>query len=245
MRVQAAVLLLLVSSAACQTPFGRQYEYEEQLYLSVDGSADVTVNASIPALVTLRGLPVDAAMDREAVARVVEQAGCVDPRVGRPWTRRGRRFVQIRLATDDVRDFARCGLLGWSSYTFTPDDETISYAQELGKAAGVDPGPVNWDGSEIVGFKVHLPSRILYHNVKRLEDGANGSPERGNILTWEQYLAARRQGQPLRMEVRMAADSILFHALRLFVGALAAAIAVLAGAVWFVIRRGRRRVQRA
>ena len=38
----------------------------------------------------------------------------------------------------------------------------------------------------------------------------------------------------------MEAQSILFHAVRLFLGALIAAVAVLAGIVWLVIRRGRR-----
>jgi hypothetical protein len=44
------------------------------------------------------------------------------------------------------------------------------------------------------------------------------------------------------MEVRMNAESILFHAVRLFLGALIAAVAVMAGAVWLVVRRARRRV---
>ena len=161
--------------------------------------------------------------------------------VGRPWTRHGRRFVQIRLAVDDVTGFGACGLLAWSSYRFESEQGVIRYWQALGPAASRDPGAVNWNGGEIVGFKLHLPSRILFHNVKRLEDGSNGAPERGNILAWEQYLTDRRAGRPLEMEVRMEAQSILFHAVRLFLGALIAAITVLAGIVWFVIRRGRRR----
>jgi hypothetical protein len=242
MRVLAVVAALGIA-AACTSPFGRQYEYEEQLDLDVDGSATLTVNASIPALIALRGLPVNAAMDRDALAQVVERAGCHEPRVGRPWSRRGRRFAQIRLAVDDVRDLPACALVSWSSYAFAPEDGAIRYVQEIGAAAGGDPGPVNWDGSEIVGFKLHLPSRILFHNVKRLEDGANGSPDRGNILAWEQYLADRRASQPLRMEVRMDSESILLHAVRLFIGALTTAVAVLAGTVWLVVRRARRRLQ--
>ena len=243
MRVLAAALAVLVIglATACRNPFGRQYEYEEQMYLSVDGSATVTINASIPALVALRGLPVDASMDRNALREMVERAGCAAPRVGRPWTRQGRRFAQIRLAVDDVTGGGACGLLAWSSYRFEIEQGVIRYRQVLGPAAGGDPGAVNWDGGEIVGFKLHLPSRILFHNVKRLEDGSNGAPERGNILAWEQYLTDRRASRPLEMEVRMEAQSILFHAVRLFLGALIAAIAVLAGIVWFVIRRGRRR----
>ena len=68
-----------------------------------------------------------------------------------------------------------------------------------------DPGAVNWDGTELVAFKLHLPSRIHEHNVKLL-DGANGTTERGNILTWEQTLVARRAGTPIVMDVTMDVD---------------------------------------
>lgn len=238
----AVAILGLGLATACSHPFGRQYEYEEQLYLDVDGSATVTINASIPALVALRGLALDPMIDREALRALVENAGCAGARVGRPWTRRGRRFAQIRLEVDDVRRLRECGLLSWSSYVFDVERGVIRFAQDVGAAAGADPGPVNWNGDEIVGFKLHVPSRIVFHNVKRLEDGSNGAPERGNILAWEQYLADRRASRPMQMEVRMNAESILFHAVRLFLGALIAAVAVMAGAVWLVVRRARRRV---
>ncbi len=56
----AAVLVALVLSvvaAACGGGlFGKVYEYEEDVYVSLDGSAELIVNASIPALVTLRGI---------------------------------------------------------------------------------------------------------------------------------------------------------------------------------------------
>ncbi len=245
----AAGVLVLGFAAACSNPFGRQYEYEEQLYLSVDGSATVIINASVPALVALRGLPLDpsggATVDRDALGALVAKAGCAEPRVGRPWTRRGRQFAQIRLAVDDVRRFRECGLLSWSSYGFDLEQGVIHYTQTVGAAVGGDPGNVNWDGSELVGFKLHLPSRIVFHNVKRLEDGTNGSPDRGNILTWEQYLADRRQSRPLQMDVRMDSRSILFRAVRLFMGALVGAVALIAISIWIVIRRARRRMRPA
>lgn len=241
MRVLAAAVLVLGLAAACSNPFGRQYEYEEQLDLGVDGSAAVTINASVAALAALRGLSLDPSISREAVLELVMKAGCSEPRVGRPWTRRGRRFVQIRLAVDDVRRLRECALLSWSSYAFDVQNGVIRFAQEVGPAAGADPGPVNWDGGEIIGFKLHVPSRIVFHNVKRLEDGSNGAPERGNILAWEQYLKDRRANRPLVMEVRMDSQSILFHAVRLFLGAMTAAVAIIALMIWVVIRRARRR----
>ena len=51
--------------------FFRQYQYEEEVYLSLDGTATVYVNASLPALNALRGTSFatapNAPLDREAV----------------------------------------------------------------------------------------------------------------------------------------------------------------------------------
>src|SRR5262245_41368316 len=50
-------LLVLCASIvpACGGVFGKVYEYEEDVHVALDGSAEVTVNASIAALVALRG----------------------------------------------------------------------------------------------------------------------------------------------------------------------------------------------
>ena len=49
--------VLALAGAACGGRlFGKVYEYEEDIYLSLDGSAELIVNASVPALVALRGL---------------------------------------------------------------------------------------------------------------------------------------------------------------------------------------------
>ncbi len=241
----AAIALAVVVLTACSSPFGKQYEYEEQIYLSIDGKATVIIDASIPALVALHGLPLDPSLrspvNRDQVRRLFASAGCEDVRVGQPWIRRGRRFVQIRLATPDVRRLQSCGPLSWASYRLTRDEQYLSYDQTVGPPRAGDPGNVNWNGSELVGFKLHLPSRIVHHNVKRLEDGANGEAGRGNILTWEQRLSDRRAGQPLEMSVRMDAESILFRTLSLFAGAFGAALLMLATLIWLMVRRARRR----
>jgi hypothetical protein len=92
---------------------------------------------------------------------------------------------------------------------------------------------VGWDGSELIGFRMHLPSRIVYHNAPSRQ------VERGNILSWEQPLRARLAGTPIEMEVRMEPGSILFRTLFVFGTAAAAALALLAAAIWWVWRKGR------
>lgn len=248
--IRLGVVAAVLWAAACSNPLGRQYEYEEQLYLEVDGSATLVVDASIPALVALRKLPLDPSprtpVDPDQVRRLFSTAGCQDVRVGSPWVRQGRRFVQVTIQAADVREFAKCAPVSWSSFLFEREQqgerEIIHYKQVVGDAAGGDPGAVNWTGTELVGFKLHLPSRIVFHNVKRLEDGSNGEPSRGNILAWEQWLKDRRASRPIEIEVRMDSQSILYRTLWLFAGAFVAASAVLLSLVWWTIRRAKRRV---
>jgi hypothetical protein len=228
--------------------FGREYEYEEDVTLSVDGSAVIDVNASLASLVVLRGLPLDVnprvkfAPDR--IRAAFEAVGCSVTRVSSsPWIREGRRFVQIRMDLPDIRKAADCGVLGWSTYSFTEQDGLLAYRQIVGMPAGRDAAGIKWKGDEIVGFKMHLPSKIASHNVRDLETREPLPPERGNILTWEQRLADRRIGTPLVLEFTMERDSILYRTLWLFAGALAAALLVMGGLIAWTVRRGRRAAQ--
>lgn len=234
--------------SACGLSLGREYEYEEQLYLSVDGSAVVVVNASLAALAALRGLPVDpssrAPFDPRALRRLYEANGCNVLRVGAPWYRHGRRFVQIRVRTDDVTQLHRCGPLAWSTYVFERGEETIQFKQKVAGAAATQPASSapSWTGRELVAFRVHAPSKVLFHNVRSLSDDTTGQVERGNILTWEQRLVDRLAGKVLDIQVTMTPESILYRTLWLFAGSFAAAVIVLVGLIWWTIRRGRARL---
>jgi hypothetical protein len=104
----------------------------------------------------------------------------------------------------------------------------------LGPAAGKSVGDVGWKGGELVAVRVHLPSRIRYHNA-----GADNL-RRGNILVWEQALSERQAGKPLEIEARIEETSILYSTLMLFAVSGLLAILVLAAIIWWVVRKGRR-----
>jgi hypothetical protein len=242
---KGGLLIALTLLAACANPFGREYEYEEQLQLAVDGSATVVVNASVAALATLRGLPIDpstsARFDAEAVRTLYESMGCQVLRVGRPWYRHGRRFLQVRLSAADVKALGRCAPLGWSTYQFTQSGGEIEFKQHVGPPAAGNPVTVNWTGNELVAFRMHVPSKVLFHNVRRLRDNSTGDVERGNILTWEQRLADRRAGMPVDMHVRMDPQSILYRTLWLFGGSFLSAVLFLGALIWWTVRKGKKR----
>jgi hypothetical protein len=213
---------------------GPRYEYDEELFLSLDGSATLNVNSSVPALVALRGveLPLDPAarLDRDAVRAMFSAPGVI-PSVNLS-RRNGRRFVHVSLDVDDVRQLARIPILSWSQYRLQRAEDVIEYRQQVGSAAGKDVGDVGWTGEEIVAFRMHVPSEILFHNTGR-------DPERGNILKWQQPLRERLMDAPLDMQVRMEPESILYTTLLLFAATIVAAALAFAIVLWWIARRGR------
>ena len=76
----ALAVLALTLLSACANPFGRQYEYEEEIYVDLDGSATIVVNASLASLVALHGLDVSLDPD-EPVDRKPPTVWCVMPPV--------------------------------------------------------------------------------------------------------------------------------------------------------------------
>jgi hypothetical protein len=250
-RFGAALMVLVLAAAAggCDgrgTFFTRQYEYEEDVTLSLDGSATVVVNASIPALVLLRGLPLDAdphaRLDRLAPrVRELYTSPYADVVRVAQWTRQGRRFVGVRLRVPDIRKLPKAAPFSWATYELHPVDGQHVYKQMVGAPAPRSGtlADVGLTGNELVAFRLHLPSHIRYHNAKDIDTGTGRSVQRGNILTWEQRLSDRVLGTPVTIEVRMDSQSILYRTLWLFGIAFLAAVAVLAFLIWLTMRKGR------
>lgn len=229
----AALVAAAVFGSACRGVLKKEYEYEEELYLDLDGSATVYVNASVPALVALRGvdLPVDpgARIDRRELRALFEGPGVAvrTPTLSR---RDGRRFVHVRIDVDDIEALGRIAPLSWSSYQLTRNGESVEFRQVVGAPARRQVGDVGWTGAELVAFRMHLPSRIEEHNVP------SRVVQRGNILSWEQPLAERLGGAPLDLRARMEGQSILYRTLLLFAGTGVAALGTLALVVWWMAR---------
>ena len=230
---RALCVLASFSIVACGTNVFRQYEYEEDVYVSLDGSATLYVNASIPALNALRGTSFDtspnARTDRDAVRNFYSTPTTHVVWV-RPSRRSNRRFVHVRLEVDDIRKLGMAAPFAWSRYSFERDDKLFVYKQTVGAAASKDPGPVKWNGGELVAFRLHLPSKVVYQNTPDLR--------RGNIFVWEQPLAERLKGTPLEIEARMETQSILYRTLWLFGATFLAVAAAFALVITWVLKRG-------
>jgi hypothetical protein len=229
-------LAATISSACDGNPLSRKYEYEEDVYFALDGSATVYVNSSVPALVALRGVDLDvnprARLDR---ARVRELFESTEARVASVTTSRrdNRRYVHLRIEVPDVSRLGAVQPFAWSEYAITRDQSVIKYRQTLTASAGRDVGNVGWTGAELVAVRLHLPSRVPWHNAP------SRTIERGNIIVWEQLLSDRLRGQPLRIEAHMEPESILARTLMLFGSMILLAVMTFALVIWFVMRRGR------
>jgi hypothetical protein len=232
-RLCVLCVLSLSSSIGCGTNLFRQYEYEEDMFLSLDGSATITVSASIPALNALRGTSFDpnpnARTDRDAIRKYFSSTVTHVVWV-RPSRRSNRRFVHVRLEVDNLRKLNQAAPFAWSTYGFKRDAELYLYTQTVGASAGGAPGAVNWNGRELVSFRLHLPSKIIDH-----DNGADF--RRGNILMWEQSLADRMKGVPLAFEARIESQSILYRTLWLFGATFLAVAAAFALVIGWILRR--------
>jgi hypothetical protein len=246
-RLAAALTLASVLAACGGAGFGRQYEYEQDVYVDLDGSATVVVNASLPALVALNGvqLPTEPTtrIDRDDVRHAFESGVTDVTRVSRPWRRRGRRFIQVRLEVDDIRQLSKAAPFSGFRYELAGTEGRIVFRGTVEGGAKQEVPRVGWDGTELVAVKLHLPSRVYFHNVRDFATNETGGVERGNILRWEQRLSDRLAGRPIEMEVRMDQESILNRTLWLFAGSFAAAMALLGSVIWMTVRRGRQRPQ--
>jgi hypothetical protein len=230
------VVLAVVASAACRSALRAKYEYDEDVFLALDGSAIVYLNASVPALAALRGLDLDvdprAQLDRAKIRAFFESP--VTHVVNINASRRARRrYVHLRIEVSDVRRLAEAAPFAWSTYHIDRTDDLVTYRQTLGASAGTPVDGVGWRGDERVAFRLHLPSRVRVHN------SPSGEIERGNIIVWEQALADRLKGQPVSIEVGMETRSILTRTLTLFAITIVLAMATFAVAIWWVKRQGK------
>ena len=121
MRIGAALallsVLLCVAPACSRGEFFRQNEYEEEVYLSLDGRATVYVNTSVAALNALRGTSFDASpsaqIDRDAVRAFFTSPVTRVTRTPSVSRRAGRRFVHVRQDVDHIEQHKDAAPIAW------------------------------------------------------------------------------------------------------------------------------------
>ena len=233
----ALIVLLAVAAASCRSVFSRKYEYDEDMFLALDGSATVYVNAAVPALVALRGLDLDvnprARLDLAKIRAAYESPVSHVANVSGS-RRDNRRYVHLRIDVPDITRLSDAPPFAWSRYQLDRSDGLVTFRQTVHAAVAREVGSVGWSGSELVAFRLHLPSRVPFHNSPSREI------QRGNIIVWEQKLTDRLAGVPIEIEVRMEQASILIRTLTLFGITVVLAALTFGVVIWWTVRKGRK-----
>jgi hypothetical protein len=226
--------------AISRTGSAPTYEYEEVIYLELDGSATVDVNASIASIAAVHGAdlgPDPEGAPAQAVVRALFAAPGVEVSALTFFGRGGRRFVHVSLDVSDVRRLPASPSFAASAFRFERRGDRVVFRRIPGGAAAGDAGNLDagggaWIGDERAAVRVRVPSTVLFEN-------ATSDVQRGNMLVWEQPLAARLSRVPIELHVDMASSSILSSTLVLFGAAVAAAALMFAVVIALVVRKGR------
>ena len=150
--------------------FGKRYRVRRRsLPLARRLGGRSIVNASIPALVALRGLDLDprsrgAASIATQSAPLYSVADTEVMRVSRPWSRARAAFRAGARAVADIRSSERAPRRSRGrTYELGEQDGRRVYEQTVG-ASALQPGSLQnygWNGGELVAFRLHLPSKIV------------------------------------------------------------------------------------
>jgi hypothetical protein len=221
-------LLLAASLRACVS-----YEYEHEFWLNVDGSGSLyfTARPDLWAAFKALPLPADEEAARLSVRRLFESSGLTVRRT-RVTHRRGRTYVFVSAVFADVNRLSGTPAFPDLKIALRPEGDRLRLegAWTPPDARGVT------DREGLTAVRFHLPSKVYAH------DNAEGGVARGNIVTWREDLARAASGGPLAFGATIDRRSILYATVGLFAASILLALAVLALALYWLMRRGRRRL---
>lgn len=219
-------LLLAASLRGCVA-----YEFEHEFWVRVDGSGTVNVTARPELWAAMKGLK-GGTDGRDAVRALFEASGLRVRRVTLTH-REGRPYLFVSADFPDVNRLAGTPAFPDLVLSLRPDGENLRLDGRWARPPGLpDPGPDQRDGLMAVRF--HLPSKVYSHR------NALAGVERGNIVGWRQTVTEGLAERPLDLGAVIDRRSILMSTVGLFVSAIAVALVLLGGALYWVVRAGRR-----
>jgi hypothetical protein len=220
-------LLLVASLRACVA-----YEYEHEFWLNVDGSGSVYFTARPDLWAAFKGLPLPPDEDaaQAAVRRLFESSGLTVRRT-RVSHRRGRTYVFVYATFTDVNRLSGTPSFPDLRIALKPEGDRIRL-----DGAWTPPAAARavTDREGLTAVRFHLPSKIYAH------ENAHGGVGRGNIVTWEEDLARATEGAPLVFGATLDRRSILYTTVGLFAASITLGLALLAVALYAIMREGRR-----
>jgi hypothetical protein len=220
-------LLLAAGVSACTA-----YEYEEDVFVELDGSGALRVSGSVAVLDAL----FDAGMATTSDLRsYFDREGLAVDTV-RATEREGRRFLHVQGRFEDWNELCRHPAFRERRCRLVRGEDALEL--ELDVPAGLGGVPPGVEPEAIVGFRFHLPSAVRFHN-------ASEPIQRGNILEWERSVAEHFGSASVSVRVQFDRESVLATTFRILALALGAVVLGVATAVGLMMRKGRRQLAAA
>ena len=217
----AAGAALLVSGCTA-------YEYEEEVFLGVDGSGSLRVSGSAEILAALHADPATAASMR---ARFLGPGLEVDS--VRETERDGRRFVHVQGRFDAWNELCAHPVFANRECALETADDELTLRLTLPAPQRAVPEGVPSDA--VLALRFHFPSSVRYHNSR-------GGIERGNIIEWERSPSQLFEASDLRIEATFERRTVLATTVVVLGTAIAIVVGAVALALWLMARKGRRQL---
>jgi hypothetical protein len=214
-----------------------RYEYEEEVFLEVDGSGEIRINGSRELFAALRGVggsPDPHFVTAETLRRFY-QSPDLEVLSIKSSRREGRTYLHLRARFEDLRRLAKHPAFAGRRFVLEDEDDELRLEAEIHGGERL-PGVRGLSRQGQVGFRFHFPSPVRFHNAP---DGIR----RGNILAWEQTVAEHLQGNPIQLEAHFDQTSVLAASLFLFGSAALLALTVISLGLYLTTRHGRRELK--
>ncbi len=220
-----ALSLLLVAASGCAT-----YEYEEEVYLEVDGAGEIRMSGSTAAIEALHGLDAADAGSAKALfhGEGIEVLSALETERDR------RKFVHVEARFAAWENLCRLPAFRGRRCILAMEEEGL--ALELSLPPPRSAAPEGLDPQALLALRFHVPSTIRYHN-------SPSDIERGNILSWERTLREHFAGRPLDVEVRFDRRTVLAATVSVMGIALALVAVSIGTALLVMVRKGRRQLR--
>ncbi|HEY7820897.1 MAG TPA: hypothetical protein VIG29_21915 [Vicinamibacteria bacterium] len=218
----ATILLALFAAFGCTT-----YEYEEEVFLEVDGSGEIRMSGSAAAIQALHQV-------EYAGLKGLFAGNGVEIVSTRETERDRRKFVHVEARFEKWEEL--CGTPAFRGRACRFDEEEEGVALALSLPSPREAAPEELDREAVLALRYHFPSTIRFHN-------SPGGVERGNILAWKRTLREHFAGRPLDVEVRFDRRTILQATVSVVGFSLALVAAALGTSILLMVRKGRRQLR--
>ncbi len=238
----APILLTLLVPWALALPACTSYEYEEEVFLEVDGSGRLRVSGSSEILEALHAFNRLNRLNR----RNGPDGGSVSSMTSRfegpgfeldsvrETEREGRSFVHVQGRFADWNELcAHPAFADRECRLDVTDDDELELYLTLPVPEGDIPKGVSPDAT--IALRFHFPSTVLYHNSR-------SDIERGNIIGWERTAAEHFDAAELVVEARFERRSVLATTVVILGTAVAVVLFSVALALFLMVRKGRKQL---